>query len=70
MAEIAWQVNEKTENIGARRLHTVMERLLDDASFTAADSGLAGQPLTIDSAYVDDKLQALSADEDLSRFIL
>ncbi len=70
VAEIAWQVNEKTENIGARRLHTVMERLLDDASFTAADSGLEGEPLTIDAAYVDEQLQALSADEDLSRFIL
>ena len=70
IAEIAWQVNEKTENIGARRLHTVMERLLDDASFAAADSGLEGEPLTIDAAYVDQQLQALSADEDLSRFIL
>jgi ATP-dependent HslUV protease ATP-binding subunit HslU len=70
IAEIAWQVNEKTENIGARRLHTVMERLLEDASFAAADSGLEGEPLTIDASYVDEKLQALSADEDLSRFIL
>ena len=47
-----------------------MERLLDDASFAAADSGLEGEPLTIDAAYVDQQLQALSADEDLSRFIL
>ena len=70
IAEIAWQVNEKTENIGARRLHTVMERLLEDASFAAADSGLEDEPLTVDASYVDEKLQALSADEDLSRFIL
>ncbi len=70
IAETAWQVNEQTENIGARRLHTVMERLLEDASFEAADSGLSHQVLTVDAAYVDDKLGALSADEDLSRFIL
>ena len=70
IAEIAWQVNEKTENIGARRLHTVMERLLDEASFAAADTGLQDEPLTIDAAYVDRQLQELSADEDLSRFIL
>jgi ATP-dependent HslUV protease ATP-binding subunit HslU len=70
IAETAWQVNEKTENIGARRLHTVMERLLDDASFGAADTGLQDAPLLIDAAYVDSQLQALSADEDLSRFIL
>jgi ATP-dependent HslUV protease ATP-binding subunit HslU len=70
IAEIAWQVNEKTENIGARRLHTVMERLLDEASFAAADTGLQNEPLTIDAAYVDRQLQELSADEDLSRFIL
>ena len=70
IAETAWQVNEKTENIGARRLHTVMERLLEEVSFSAADSGLAREPLVIDAAYVDRQLQALSADEDLSRFIL
>jgi ATP-dependent HslUV protease ATP-binding subunit HslU len=70
IAETAWQVNEKTENIGARRLHTVMERLLDDASFGAADDGLKGGPLTVDAAYVDKQLGELSADEDLSRFIL
>jgi ATP-dependent HslUV protease ATP-binding subunit HslU len=70
IAETAWQVNEKTENIGARRLHTVMERLLEDASFGAADAGLSTEVLTIDAAYVDQQLQALSADEDLSRFIL
>ena len=70
IAETAWQVNEKTENIGARRLHTVMERLLEHISFDAADAGLNQQPLLIDAAYVDSQLQALSADEDLSRFIL
>ncbi len=70
IAETAWQVNEKTENIGARRLHTVMERLLEDSSFSAADSGLNPEPLLVDAAYVDGQLKALSADEDLSRFIL
>ena len=70
IAETAWQVNERTENIGARRLHTVMERLLEDASFGAADAGLSGEPLRVDAAYVSEKLEALSADEDLSRFIL
>ena len=68
IAETAWQVNEKTENIGARRLHTILERLLEQASFDACD--LDGQSLTIDKAYVDDNLEALAADEDLSRFIL
>jgi len=70
IAETAWQVNEKTENIGARRLHTVMERLLEESSFTAADSGLNAEPLRVDAAYVDGQLKALSADDDLSRFIL
>ena len=70
IAEIAWQVNEKTENIGARRLHTVLERLLEDASFAAADSSLEGEPLKVDASYVNQQLEALSADEDLSRFIL
>lgn len=70
IAETAWRVNEKTENIGARRLHTVMERLLENISFGAADAGLNQEPLLIDAAYVDSQLQALSADEDLSRFIL
>ena len=70
IAETAWQVNETTENIGARRLHTVMERLLEESSFTAADSGLSAEPLRVDAAYVDGQLKALSADEDLSRFIL
>lgn len=70
IAELAWQLNENTENIGARRLHTVMERLLEDASFHAADSGLNGGSLTVDAAYVDDQLADLATDEDLSRFIL
>jgi len=70
IAETAWRVNEKTENIGARRLHTVMERLLDEASFTAADTGLSDEVLIIDTEYVDKQLKELSEDEDLSRFIL
>ena len=68
IAKTAWQVNEKTENIGARRLHTILERLLESASFEASD--LNGQKITIDQDYVDQQLQALAADEDLSRFIL
>ena len=70
IAETAFDLNENTENIGARRLHTVMERLLEDASFKAADEGLGGSTLTIDAAYVDSQLRELAADEDLSRFIL
>ena len=68
IAEMAWQVNERTENIGARRLHTVMERLLEEASYEASER--QGQSLTIDAAYVDAQLADLAADEDLSRFIL
>ncbi len=68
LAEIAWQVNEKTENIGARRLHTVMERLLEEISFSASDQ--SGQSVVIDKAYVDSQLDELSQDEDLSRYIL
>ncbi len=70
IAEIAFKVNEKTENIGARRLHTVMERLLEEASFAAADTGIGEGALLIDTKYVDGQLQELSEDEDLSRFIL
>ena len=70
IAEVAWQLNESTENIGARRLHTVMERLLEDASFRAADEGLSGTTLRVDAAYVDAQLGDLVTDEDLSRFIL
>ena len=68
LATIAFDVNERTENIGARRLATVMERLLDDVSFDAVK--LSGQSVVIDAAYVDERLQVLSKDEDLSRFIL
>jgi ATP-dependent HslUV protease ATP-binding subunit HslU len=71
IAEIAWQVNERTENIGARRLHTVMERLLEEVSFAASDYGVGnGQELLIDAAYVEKQLNELATDEDLSRFIL
>ena len=68
IAEVAFQVNENTENIGARRLHTVMERLLETISFSAADK--SGATLTVDASYVDDHLAELSQDEDLSRYIL
>ncbi|QAZ39161.1 HslU--HslV peptidase ATPase subunit [Methylibium sp. Pch-M] len=68
LAQIAFDVNERTENIGARRLSTVMERLLDEVSFDAPNLG--GQTIAIDAAYVDRKLGALAIDEDLSRFIL
>jgi ATP-dependent HslUV protease ATP-binding subunit HslU len=68
IAEIAWSVNERTENIGARRLHTVMERLLEQASFEAADRG--GTTILVDAAFVDGHLAALAKDEDLSRYIL
>jgi hypothetical protein len=65
-----WRVNERTENIGARRLHTVMERLLEDASFNASDDSLKDASLLIDASYVDKQLGELSQDDDLSRFIL
>jgi ATP-dependent HslUV protease ATP-binding subunit HslU len=68
IAEIAFSVNEKTENIGARRLHTVMERLLETVSFDAAENG--GSSIEIDAAYVDEHLGTLAKDEDLSRYIL
>ncbi len=68
IAEVAYQVNDNTENIGARRLHTVMERLLETISFEASDK--SGTELVIDAAYVDDHLAELSRDEDLSRYIL
>ncbi|MFM2119186.1 MAG: ATP-dependent hsl protease ATP-binding subunit HslU, partial [Pseudomonadota bacterium] len=68
IAEIAHEVNERTENIGARRLSTVLERLLDEISFDAPNRG--GQTLTIDAAAVDRQLGSLAANEDLSRFIL
>lgn len=68
IAETAFQVNETTENIGARRLHTVLERLMEEISFKASD--LHGQSIEIDAAYVDRYLGELAQDEDLSRFIL
>jgi ATP-dependent HslUV protease ATP-binding subunit HslU len=68
IAEVAWQVNERTENIGARRLHTVLERLLEDISFNAAE--LDRVTVAIDAGYVDRNLSELAANEDLSRYIL
>ena len=68
LAEIAWQVNERTENIGARRLHTVMEKLLEEVSFAAEKH--AGSVLAIDATYVDERLQGLAGDEDLARYVL
>jgi len=68
IAEIASQINERTENIGARRLHTVMERLLERLSFEATDA--AGESLRVDAAYVDKQLDVLVKDDDLSRYIL
>ncbi len=68
LAEVAFLVNENTENIGARRLHTVMERLLETVSFEASDK--SGMSITVDAAYVDEHLMELSKDEDLSRYIL
>jgi ATP-dependent HslUV protease ATP-binding subunit HslU len=68
LAEIACAVNEKVENIGARRLYTVMERLLEDLSFHAHKS--SGETVTIDAAYVDERLNELSGNEDLSRYVL
>ena len=68
IAQIAYDVNERTENIGARRLHTIMERLLETISFTAPDNN--GQQLAIDETYVDEHVAELSKDEDLSRYIL
>jgi ATP-dependent HslUV protease ATP-binding subunit HslU len=68
IAEISWQVNESTENIGARRLHTVLERLLDTISYEAPDR--SGDSFIIDSAYVNEHLDELAGNEDLSRYIL
>jgi len=71
IAEIAWQVNEQTENIGARRLHTVMERLLEKLSFNATDiAAKEAGDITIDETYVNEHLQNLANDSDLSRYIL
>ncbi|MFW5970021.1 MAG: ATP-dependent protease ATPase subunit HslU, partial [Halofilum sp. (in: g-proteobacteria)] len=68
IAEIAWQVNERTENIGARRLHTLMERLLERLSYDAPERN--GEAIDIDAAYVDEQLSELVGDDDLSRYIL
>ncbi len=68
LAEIAFAVNEKQENIGARRLHTVMERLLDEVSFDA--SKLGGRTITIDAAYVESRLAGIAGDDDLAQYIL
>ena len=68
LAEVAWSVNERTENIGARRLYTVMERLLEEVSFHAGTTPC--QSIRIDAAYVDERLRELSRNEDLSRYIL
>ena len=68
VAEIAWEVNEKTENIGARRLHTVMERLLEEVSFMAPT--YEGRTITVDAEYVNRNLSELAEDEDLTRYIL
>ena len=68
LAEIAAQVNARSENIGARRLHTVLERLLEEISFSAPE--LVERDITIDSAYVHQRLDPILKDEDLSRYIL
>ncbi len=68
IAEIAFEINERTENIGARRLHTVMERLLEEVSFKATD--MSGETVHIDASYVNDQLNELVKDQDLSQFIL
>jgi ATP-dependent HslUV protease ATP-binding subunit HslU len=68
LAEIAWSVNERTENIGARRLYTVMERLLEEVSFSAGKSG--PETIVVDAAYVDGRLAELAQNEDLSRYVL
>ena len=68
IARIAAEVNVRTENIGARRLHTVMERLLDEVSFTAPE--MPGRTVSIDGAYVRERLQSILEDQDLSRYIL
>ena len=68
LAEIAFSVNEKTENIGARRLYTVMEKLLEELSFSAGEN--SGQTISINAAYVDERLGVLAVNEDLSRYIL
>ena len=68
IAEIAWQVNERTENIGARRLYTVMEKLLEEVSFDAGK--MSGQSVVVDAEYVDTRLKDLASSEDLARYVL
>jgi len=68
LAEIAWQVNERVENIGARRLYTVMEKLLEELSFTAPKQ--SGETVVVDAAYVDARLKELAGSEDLARYVL
>ncbi|MFP3344995.1 HslU--HslV peptidase ATPase subunit, partial [Halomonas sp. SIMBA_159] len=68
LAEIAYSVNEKTENIGARRLYTVIEKLLEEVSFSAGNH--SGHTVQIDAAYVDRALNEVAEDEDLSRYVL
>jgi ATP-dependent HslUV protease ATP-binding subunit HslU len=68
LAQIAWQVNEKTENIGARRLYTVMEKLLEEVSFEAAKR--QGGEVVIDAGYVNERLDTLAGSEDLARYVL
>ena len=70
IAEVAWQVNERVENIGARRLHTVMEKMLEPISFDADQLGSKGETIEIDEQYVEEHLGDLATDEDLSRYIL
>ena len=69
LAEVAWSVNERTENIGARRLYTVMERLPEEVSFRAGSRG-ERETLVVDAAYVDARLADLAKNEDLSRYVL
>jgi ATP-dependent HslUV protease ATP-binding subunit HslU len=68
VAEIAWQINERMENIGARRLHTVMERLMENLSYTATEQ--KGSKIKIDAAYVESQLNTLIKDDDLTQYIL
>jgi ATP-dependent HslUV protease ATP-binding subunit HslU len=68
LASFAWRVNQSSQNIGARRLYTIMERLLEDLSFNAP--GMSGEKVAIDAAYVRQRLESLAQDDDLSKFIL
>ena len=68
VARCAQRMNERVENIGARRLHTIMEKVLEDVSFDATEH--AGETITVDAAFVRGRLEKLLADEDLSRYIL